>query len=137
MEDTILKHITTVEVDAFTTFDAAAFFTEESQPDGIPFRLGFNFPEKLFSKSSVLLNIPGATLNVYDMRQSSKDDIILESLGGADFVKTSLAYIAQLIQKQPKGQKDVLLTDRWPNVFYIENDNGELWKLSCLWDHNW
>jgi len=131
----ILQLLSTADCSAQEVFKTKDFFKEKDQPDGIKFWLGSNF-ENHFLKGAgkIELKVPAATLNAYRLKEASVDGPILTLLGGKDSAKTNIAYMAQLIKTQPQGQEGVLLTNGWANIFYVEDDSGELWAVLCIWD---
>lgn len=130
----LLELLRTADVSAQEAFKAADFFKEKGHPDGIKFWLGNNFKTHFLKGSGKIeLDVPAATLNAYKLREASVDGPILAALSGKDAAKTSLAYMAQLIKAQAKGQEGVLLTNGWANIFYIEDYNGGLWTVDCGW----
>ena len=132
LRTSFLKPLCTIDVSAQEAFRAADFFKDKGQPDGIKFWLGDNFKNHfLKGLGKIKLYVLVATLNVYTLREVSVNGPILTALGGDNLAKTSLAYVAQLIKAQPQGQEGVLLTNGWANIFYIEDDNGELWAVGC------
>jgi hypothetical protein len=130
----LLKLLRTADVSDQEAFKAADFFKEKGQLDGIKFWLGDNFKTHfLKGMGKIELDVPAATLNVYKLKEASVDGPILAALGGTIAAKASLAYMAQLIKAQAKGQEGVLLTNGWANIFYVEDDNRELWAVNCNW----
>lgn len=127
----LLRKLGIADVCAQEPFKAADFFREDGQPDGIRFRLGTCIKVNFLRK--VETAVPAAALNVYRFAQSSLNVPIVVALGGSDAAKTSLTYVAQLIRAQPQGQEGVLLTNGHSNFFYIEDDNGELSAVRCVW----
>lgn len=131
----LLEPLRTADVSAWEVFKAADFFTENGQPNGIKFWLAKRFKNHLLKDpGKIELDFPASTLNVYKLREPSLDGPILAALGGNDAAKTCLAYIAQLIKAQPKGEEGVLLTNGKANFFYVDNNNGELLTVICSWE---
>lgn len=137
----LLEFLRTAECSAQETFKATDFFKEkDSRTEFKKFWLGDNFKANfLKGAGKIELDVPAAQLNVYELRKVSQDSPIITALGGKDAAKTYLAYMAKLIKAQPKGQPGELLTNGRANIFYVENDNGELWAVLCDWrsDYRW
>ncbi len=115
--------------------------------------MGTNFESWLSEK--VEEPIAEARLRYADLIEPSTDDLILAELG--ERAETTLSQLYALLERQPRGQEGVLLTDMLgpakpvpflkdlvsfrlggPNVFYIRDINGELRVVHVQWfTNNW
>ena len=78
------------------------------------------------------------TLRYAKLRKASVDGPIVDELGGKEKAETTLAEIYDLMAKQGKGQKGVLLTNGYANIFYVKDVNGVLRAVSVHWyDGGW
>jgi hypothetical protein len=130
----ILELIETVDGEAMEAFRAVDFYKEKDQPDGIEFWFGENLKQNFLTGiGRIELDAPVAALNVCRVLEKSQDASIIAALGCNYTIRTCLTYMAQFIRKQPEGQKGILHTNKRANVFYAEDDNGELWTFYCMW----
>lgn len=132
----LLEEVAKTKTSPRKVFKAADFFKEENQPNGIRFWLGDNFKNhvlKLNGTGKIELDVPAGDLTIYRLRKNSVDKPILAELGGEETVEEFLAYMAELIEKQAKGEQGILLTNGYANIFYIKDDNGTLWAVFCYW----
>ena len=65
-----------------------------------------------------------SSLCYHKLNEVSSDAPILKELG--DKAETSLAELFHLLQLQERGQKGVLLTNGYSNIFYVRDALGEL-----------
>lgn len=63
----------------------------------------------------------------------SLDRSIIAALGGESKAETPLVVVAVLMQKQANGERGVLLTNGYANIFYIRNTDGVLRAVYVLW----
>lgn len=68
-------------------------------------------------------------LSYHKLLKSSLDGLILAELGGQKVAETTLSAIFHLMSLQPNGQKGVLLTNGYTNIFYV---GGR--AVCCRWD---
>ena len=134
----LLEGVTTVAANEHETFMATDFFREGGE---IRFWFDDNFRKYFLSgKGKIEIGVPTTELRVHTLRRVSGDEPIIRDLGGESVVETSLAYMAELISRQPQGQKGVLLTNGWANIFYIRDSSDTLWTVDCCWssgDRRW
>lgn len=90
---------------------------------------GDNFKRLFLNK--IETNVEGATLAAHILTKSSLDAPILAELGSR--AETKLAYLFQLLVMQVNGQSGVLLTNGYANIFYVRDDEGNLWAVDALW----
>jgi hypothetical protein len=91
-----------------------------------------------FQKVEELPKKTEVVLNCYTLSKGAVDAHIITALGGEARASTSLASAWGILEKQPKGEEGILLTDGKANVFYISDTNGVLRTLSMeWWDHSW
>lgn len=130
----LFELIATTAAAATDLFAAKKFFTNSKEPNGIKFWLGSNFEKYFLScEGKTELDVPQAALNVHKLRKGSVDGPIISELGGESQAETSLAYMAELIKKQPKGEEGILLTNGYGNIFYLRDCNNQLWAVCCYW----
>lgn len=130
--EALLERITVVSVSGSEAFAGKDHFKEGGKaPGGINLWLGDNFKRHLAAK--IEIDIPAKELRVHRLLKRSVDAPIIAELGGEGIAETSLAYLWELIARQPKGEDGVLLTNRWANIFYIRAADGVLWAVRCRW----
>lgn len=91
--------------------------------------IGPNFKECFLGKTEEPLE--ESTLCYARLVRDLVDGQILTKLG--DNAETTLAQIFALIERQPHGEKSVLLTDGRENVFYVRDVNAELRAVHVSW----
>jgi glutamine phosphoribosylpyrophosphate amidotransferase len=70
--------------------------------------------------------------------KNSTDTPIIAELGGEKVAETSLAEMFSLLKKQANGQKGVLLTNGYANIFYVRDQSGVLRAVGARWhDGGW
>ena len=99
---------------------------------GICSCLGDNFQSWFAGKVEDI--ITPITLHPAKLRQSSLDGPIIEELGGEAKAETALLEIYDLMAKQANGEKGVLLTNGWANIFYVRDNAGVLRAVDVCWD---
>ncbi len=101
---------------------------------GIKFWLSLDFKAHFLGK--IEENVPATKLAVHTLTRSSLDGPIQDELG-SHRVEIALAYLYEMISRQPKGEskgKDkFLLTNGYANFSYICAINGERWAVYAYW----
>jgi hypothetical protein len=69
---------------------------------------------------------PKIQLRYAELTKRSPDGSIIKELGGEHKVKTTLAKIHALIERQPYGEDGELVTNTHSNIFYANDVNDEL-----------
>ena len=126
----LLAFIDSIELPAVECFVASKKFVTNSTPDGV--RLYFvsdNIKTNFLAK--VEKDVAAAALYSHRLTKDSLDKSILDELG--DRATTTLAHLWELLKKQPKGEKGVLLTNGYANIFYVEDVNGNRWAVYAYW----
>jgi len=88
--------------------------------------MGENFKRIFLNK--VEENIPDANLVASQLKKASLDAPILTDLG--EKAETSLVYMFDLIKEQANSYPSILLTNSSANVFYIRDNDRNLWAVS-------
>lgn len=129
----ILAHVTVVEVAGIGKFTAADHFKEDTSKKATVAIgwLGDNFKSHFLGK--IEENVPATTLRVHCLTRDSLDKDIRAELT-PETEETTLTCLWNLLSKQPRGQKGILLTDGRANVFYIKDARGNLWAVGAGWD---
>ncbi len=112
----ILKEFDTdIKLDIATPVDPKEFF---QTGDGLYVWSDFN--ERVLGKAKQLKGPQEYRLEILDLVQDASDAQIEESIGKKNIFKDSdvCAVVAELISKQPKGKKGVLLNNGYSNLFY-------------------
>ena len=128
----ILSQVGTVEANGAKKFIAKDHFKEDtSRKAEVKISwLGENFKDIFLGKTEE--DVENATLTVHRLEKSSLDAPILAELG--DRAETTLTYLYKLLKKQPNGEKGILLTNGYANIFYIRDANkGILWAVHAYW----
>ncbi len=132
----LLGYVTSVTVNGAKRFKVKKNFIGDTSPDAevkIAY-LGGDFKSHFLGKAEQ--DIKGCTLNVNQLKTASLDAPILAELG--DRAETTLAYLYELLERQPGGESDVLLTNGYANIFYVRATNGVLWAVHARWyDDGW
>ena len=81
--------------------------------------------------SKIAQSVSAETLRKSRLTKRSLDKPILDELG--DRAVTTLAHLAELLKKQPKGESGDLLVNGYANIFYIEDVKGQLWAVAARW----
>jgi len=120
-----------VAVPAVDRFVAKDYFeVDTSAKAGVKISyLSDNFKAHFLAKSEQ--NVPATELKIYRLREASRDVPILVELG--DNHETTLAYIWELLKKQPNGEDGVLLQNSYANIFYVSGTDDILWAVSVYW----
>lgn len=105
---------------------------------GICSYLGDNFKEWFDGKVEDLIG--AQTLRYGKLNRSANDvplkegeQAIIPELGGEAKAETTLTEVYDLMARQAKGQKGVLLTNGWANIFYVRDKNGVLRAVIVDW----
>lgn len=76
----------------------------------------------------------GGDLHCYQLREDLLDEQVIRELGGEEKAETSLTEIFALMAKQPRGEKGILLTNGYANIFYVRDTDGVLPAVYVCWD---
>ena len=126
----VLKRVATVHVCGAKRFVARAAFGKDN-PAGVKFFLGGNFEKNFLGK--IEENVPATELAVHTLTKASLDAPIRAELT-SEREETTLAYLYELISRQPNGESaGPLLTDGKANVFYVRDAKGDLWAVRAGW----
>jgi len=129
----LLEQVVTTDVSGTKKFTAKNAFGPNN-PAGIKFWLNENFWKHFLGKTEE--NISTAKLVVYTLTRASLDGPIQDKLG-SHRVEIALAYLYEMISRQPKGEpkgKDrFLLTNGYANLSYICAINGKPWAVGAYW----
>lgn len=94
--------------------------------------LGDNLRNNFLGK--VEKDIAPTKLRAYRLKKDSVDGPIIDDLGGKEAAETTVAEMVDLMKRQGRGQKGILLTNGYANIFYIKDINGQMWAVRCRWD---
>ena len=94
--------------------------------------LGGNFREWFLGKTEEPM--AETTLRCYMLHKASVDGPIIAELGGERKAETYLAGIYALMALQPRGEKGVLLTNGYANIFCVYDVNGVLRAVGVSWN---
>lgn len=117
-----------IPVSAILKFVVADKFTKNNKIVRFAY-FGDNFKRVMLGK--VEENVSCAMLNVHTLVKASLDAPILTELGNR--AETTLAYLHELLSKQPNGEDGVLLTNGYANIFYIRGTDDNFWAASAYW----
>ena len=73
------------------------------------------------------------SLRYGDLIKRSVDGPIIKELGGEAKFETTLSALYDLLAKQRNGEEGVLLTNRYPNIFYVKDISGTLRAVGVHW----
>jgi len=69
-----------------------------------------------------------------ELRRPSVDGPILAELSGGAMAETTLTEMFSLMERQGSGEKGILLTSGYANIFYVRDVFGALRAVGCRWD---
>lgn len=128
----LLGYVTSAQVGGAKKFYAKKNFVVNTDPNAKVriVWLGDNFKRHFLGKREV--GIEGAVLKVHKLETVSLDAPIRAELG--DRAEITLTHIWELLKGQPNGEKGVLLTNSYANIFYVRDAKGILWAVRMDWD---
>lgn len=135
-KESLLASLGAIDLPAIDQFIVEDAFTTKNTPGSVQlYYLGDNFKSNFLAK--VEQNVAVQTLRSHRLTKASVDEPILGELG--DKATTALAHLWELLKKQPKGEKGILLSNGYANIFYIEDMKGHLWAVFAYWyaGHGW
>lgn len=94
---------------------------------GYLYNIGDNFLDKIEK------NVVASKLRAWTLKKDSRDDLIIADLGGEEAAESTVAEMIALMRAQGRGQKGILLTNGYSNIFYIRDAKGVLWAVRCRW----
>ncbi|MBM3257670.1 MAG: hypothetical protein FJZ05_00415 [Candidatus Nealsonbacteria bacterium] len=125
----ILELIGVVTISAISRFVASKKFVIARKPINIAW-LGDNFKSWFLKK--IEEPVGKADLRYMKLTSPSVDGPILAELG-EDRAETTLAQIFSLMERQPNGEKGILLTNGYANIFYVRDVSGILRAVHVRW----
>jgi hypothetical protein len=125
----ILEHACFCQTPQVERFVVADFFTTRNSRVKIRF-IGETL-QKVFGEK-IEENVQAAMLRAYRLTANELDPWIIVALGKNSY-RTSLAQIARLMEQQPNGEEGSLLNNGRANVFYVPDDDGNLWAVGVGW----
>ncbi len=136
----VLDKVTSVIIPKLPALDVAKAFPKEWQESGLKCYWWSNFEEH-FGHHRERATKKDIKLVVHRLLKGLSNEAIVKALGGEAVAESFLGQMAYLIAFQPHGEEDgVLLVNGWANIFFIKDDNGELWAVYCAWisdDREW
>lgn len=117
-----------IKVSGAKKFVSAEKFTKENKAVKFAY-FSQNFKRVMLEK--VEENVSDAMFTCCILTETSPDAPILVELGNR--AETTLAYLYELLTKQPNGEDGVLLTNGCANIFYIRGADDVLWAVSAYW----
>jgi hypothetical protein len=100
------------------------------------YRLWSEFEQWFLGKVEKLAEVAKTTLSCTVLLKHAVDEEIITALGGEAKAETSLAEIWDLLQKQPNGERGVLLTDSSANIFYVKDRDEVLRTVNVYWGNS-
>ncbi len=123
----LLEFVRAYETLPAKRFGVGNFFTTRNSKVKITF-INETF-QKVFG-NKIEENVQPATLRAHRLTVNEFDPWIIVGLGKTSY-KSSLAHVASLMEQQPNGEEDgILLNNGRANIFYVPDDNGNLWAVS-------
>ncbi len=92
---------------------------------------GSNFQSWFWPKEEKALG--PTSLRSHKLLRNAKDSEIIRELGGEEKVETTLVELYGMLKRQARGQKGVLFTNGWANIFYIRDVSGILREVCVFW----
>jgi hypothetical protein len=131
----LLEPISTITVSATSVKFVAKDKFKLRKDGGICSYLGDNFCKWFLSGNGKTEDpISEQTLRYAKLRKSSVDVQIIKELGGEEKSEATLTEVFFLMEKQANGEKGVLLTNGYANIFYVKDSSGVLRAVRVLWD---
>lgn len=132
----LLEPVTTVTIPALSAFNVAAHFAvtpedKRKNAEVLIGHMGGNVLRLVQNRTEPEPEIAETTLRVQKLRQGSDDGPILAELG--EKATTTWGQIYEIMRRQGRGQKGVLLTNGWWIVFYITDTDGTVRAVRCSW----
>ncbi len=93
--------------------------------------IGGNFKSNFLDKIEEA--VAASKLHAYRLKKNSVDGPIITDLGGEEKAETTVAEMVDLMRRQGRGQKGLLLTNGYANIFYIRDSHGVLRAVRCYW----
>jgi hypothetical protein len=72
-------------------------------------------------------------LRFCELLRHSIDSMMIVEFGGEEIVETTLAEIFEMLKRQATGRCKDLLTNGEVNIFYVRDNKGNLWAVTCSW----
>ena len=119
----LLRQLATIAVGAVERFVVADHFKVDTSATAVV-KIGY-------LGDSFKANFPAVTLVAHNLERASLDAPILAELG--DRAETFLAYLWELLSKQPRGEAGFLPTDGTWSIFYIKDRRGKFWAVGAYW----
>ncbi len=129
----LLEFVTQVRADAVKQFIAADHFKAGQTINGVKYHSSFGDNFNLHFLPKIEENVQAVDLQVHRLLRNSKDLGIRTEIG-EDKEETNLAHLHHLLTLQGNGEKGVLLTNGYANIFYIRDMDGNLWAVGASWD---
>ncbi len=92
------------------------------------------FKSNLYGK--IEEDVKPAVLVIHRLERPCTDEEICTELG-TDHEEIALAYLCELLSKQPKGESGPLLTNGYMNISYIRGTDGNLWIVRAYWSNSY
>jgi len=126
----LLEFLADADIPPSVGFIAKQHFVQDRPPRELQITwIGSNFRHHFLS--DVEPQQAGRILDVYQLRDPSNDQAILESIGMDP--ETNLHDVWALLSKQSHGETGPLRTDGVPNVFYVRDGMGKTWAVDSVW----
>jgi hypothetical protein len=142
----LLKPVGTVTIlattDKFVARDKFFRFSRDSNDRVLNEKVSLNpldvFFTEFFLKKEGKVEDPMMEHKLYysEVGGFSKSVPIIAKLGGEVQAETNLIEIYDLLIKQPRGEKGVLLTNRSSNVFFVRDKGGLLRVINVRWGYD-
>ena len=105
-----------------------------NQDGGICTFLGDNFRSWFLEGDGKVEDAHADTvLRSHKLSKNSVDGPIIVELGGEKVAETTLTEMFALLKNQANGQKGVLLTNGYANIFYVRDQNNVLRAVYAFW----
>jgi len=132
----LLKRVTDITVTLDPgTFVASDHFRVDTSPEAVVkiSNLENNFREWMLGLIEGQ-SPANANLCCYELVNASVDEPIIADLGGKQKAEMTLVEIYTLMKNQPNGEKGILLTNGFANIFYVRDVKGVLRAIDVYWD---
>ncbi|MEI6022373.1 MAG: hypothetical protein WCQ32_00840 [bacterium] len=133
-ESLFLQDMGTVSLGACRTFITKDFFTECNEDYIERFIFCRAFKKKIIPVASTTIKAKAILLKRRKLIGPAYDSIILAKFSDPPVlsVDSFLAYLKKLISNQPKIKEGNLLTNGYPNIFFVQLD-GRIVIVDAVW----
>ena len=98
--------------------------------------VGYDFTDRILSVTKEVESLPAIAIYYCDLTELATDDQIKSELSSDHVFQDTSAfcvYLADMIEKQAKGEKGDLINTGFANIFYVVGKNGAVFAVRVHW----